>query len=276
MVNWYKLYKNPWLRRSFLGGIGVLGTISSFPEDAAKSPLPSTAMQSWISDARRKEGQDGYSIAELGQQPSGLIQFAAHRSHRSHASHFSSATGHRSHYSSYTATPQSPAKDPPRQIEENKKTDSNLPEIPKKVVTVASKENGKLVIEAKTGTVKSIISPTAFILEDATIVELIGAKEKKLSSPVDDANAHASAQASLTGWVSGKSVRINFLEGNKAYVFVFPNELECYCINLEMIKEGKLVVDSNTSIYARNVLLKAQREAQSKDLGIWKKETGQK
>ena len=63
------------------------------------------------------------------------------------------------------------------------------------------------------------------------------------------------------------------IEGNKAYVFVFLNELECRCVNLELIREGLLRADSDTSIYAHHVLLQAQKEAQDKGRGIWGKKS---
>jgi hypothetical protein len=289
-----ELNENNWLRRFLLGGMGVLGVFSPSSDGVSKEPTPSTALQSWISDSRRKQGQVGYSIAELSQKPETTVLYAAHRSHRSHASHYSSTDGHRSHYSSYSTPQGTPSPTPrkettPKQALPIKETTPKqvLPiivtpkpkEDPNNISTKTSQKtvgtvkiNDKLIIEAKTGIVKSIISPRVFILEDSTIVELAGTKQQVFSEVLDSSTYRASAMASLTKWISGKHVRISTLNGRNAYVFVFPNELECYCVNLEMIREGQLLVDGDSNICAYSVLIQAQKEAMSKKIGIWTKE----
>lgn len=260
---------NVWLRRFVLGGVGALGILSSSSINMAQRPTPSAALQAWIADSRRKEKQDGYTITALSRQSSSLLRFAAHRSHRSHASHYSSRSGHRSHYSHFSSYT-SPVK-PPKKQEEKKKPVPVVPPIQEKKPTTADKKDVKPKIEVKTGKVKSVISQTVLILEDATIVELIGVKAKKFSDLQKETVAAASARSSLTKWVKGKSIRAIFLEGNKAYLFVFLNELECRCVNLELIREGVLIADSDTSIYAHHVLLKTQKDAQKKGVGVWSK-----
>lgn len=268
------LYRNVWLKRFLLGGVGVLGAFSRFSDHTAEKPTHSTALQTWISDVQRKEKRDGYSIAALSEQPSIWKILAAHRSHRSHASHYSSRSGHRSHYShysSYNATP----KDTPKAVEE-KKVESR--KVEKKKVEKKKEDVKPIIVETKNGTVKLVVSQTKLFLKDSTIVELIGVKANTFSETdfSDSKEVEAAAKAakkSLTMWVKGKPVRYIFLEGNKAYVFVFLNELECRCVNLELIREGLLRADSDTSIYAHHVLLKAQKEAQDKGIGIWNKKS---
>lgn len=274
MGKWSKLFRITWLKRYFLGGIGVLGALLPFSDrnNASKNPAPSPALHRWISDAQQKEKRDGYSIAALSEQSSALSPFAAHRSHRSHASHYSSQGGHKSHYSHYSSynTPQEQKKTPPK--EQPKEPKEEAPKASaKETAEKTEKKNPNVLIEAKTGTVKSIISPKVFILEDSTIIELAGVKTKMSLSTKEDAQSMASAQASLTGWIKDKPVRYFILDGNKAYVFVFVNELECRCINLELLREGRLIVDDNPNIYAYKVLLMAQQEAKDKAIGVWSK-----
>lgn len=278
MVKSIHLSRKHWMRRFVLGGLGVLGVFPTSANNAAESPAPSSGLQAWISDAKRKEARNGYSVAGLRGQTGNLLRFAAHRSHRSHASHYSSQTGHRSHYSSYSnpatpkrptvpTTPKPPIAAPKPRVEKKEPTTNSLQPIQKGALATKTKQNDVLSKnQAKTGTVKFIPSPSVIILEDATIVQLIGVKEKQFSDIQKKTLAYARASASLTKWVKGKSVRVVFLEGNKGYVFVFPNELESRCVNLELLREGVLVADEDTSIYAHHVLLKAQQDAQKKRL----------
>jgi endonuclease YncB( thermonuclease family) len=100
---------------------------------------------------------------------------------------------------------------------------------------------------------------------------LVGVRDRPSSDPTEAATTAALAHASLTKWVTGRPVRAIFLKGNKAYLFVFLNELECRCVNVELIKEGALIADDDTTTYAHHVLIEAQKEAQAKGVGLWKK-----
>ena len=284
MAKWYKLHKK-WVQRAFLGGLGVWGAVSFLPAEVNnRNAPPSPAVQSWISDAKRKQKQqDGVFIAELSQHPDNLVKVAGHRSHRSHASHYSSASGHRSHashFSSYSAPSQTPpandqtpppkkqnpsSQDRSKRVEEKKQPDKES--SPKS--EVAEQENGKLIVESKTGIVKSIISPTSFQLDNAYIVELLGVQSKTSADSIINSKHYAAAKASLANWISGKSVRICLLDGNKAYVFVFINELECRCVNLELLRDGKLITDGSTDIPAYSLLIAAEQDAKAKKTGVW-------
>lgn len=273
-----KQKKNNWIRRFMLGGIGVLGGLSPYSDATSNGPTPSSSVQLWISDSRRKDGVKGYSISELVRQPSAPIHYAAHRSHRSHASHYSSQGGHQSHYSSYNSSEGSqrtPVKTPPPKDEtppkESVTPKTTTPVVKKEAEPVNEKQSGKVIAEAKVGVVKTVVSPTVMILEDSTVVRLAGVKKQTQEDEKAEHEVAVKTRVEVEEMVKGKTVRVATLYNKNSYVFVFPNELECYCLNLELVKEGKLVVDSESAVYGLPVLIKAQNDAQSKGVGVWEK-----
>ena len=291
MARLSNLFKVGWLRHISVGFVGLVGALSLGQSEATQQADGSTALEAWIADARRKGRQDGYSIAALSAQSTKAVQLVGHRSHRSHASHYSSQGGHRSHYSHY-ASYVAPVQ-PPKQDDTRKKADSNPVRVPvpvpvrppagadkslspsvapKPVEAIKGTKDGvKPLVTGKSGTVKSILSSSALALDDSTIVELAGVRDLSSSDQAEAATAAALARASLTKWVTGKPIRAIFVKGSKAYVFVFLNEVECRCVNVELIREGVLVADDDTTTYAHHVLVEAQKEAQNKGVGLWDK-----
>jgi endonuclease YncB( thermonuclease family) len=159
--------------------------------------------------------------------------------------------------------------------------------VPRDIKKISTQENekipiqeisdGSFFVEAKKGKVKSIVSTTSIMLEDATTtLQLAGVKNNTSTNIEENTATVAVARTAITNWVFKKQIRYISVDGNKVYIFVFPNELECRCVNLELIREGRLKCDNDIFIPGYTALLSAQSEAKANGAGVWSKQEAAK